>query len=229
MSHKQNLNRIKGVYKALGPMQKKVVFVGGATISLYMDKISEEVRPTDDVDILVEVVTYAKLAEVEEQLRSMGFQNDIYAKHAHRYIIQGIVVDLMPTGKNVTGVSNIWYADGYNNAIDFAVDEWTTVKIFSAPYFIATKLEAFKSPARKYNNDGRNSRDFEDIIFVLENRRAIWGDFENADLPLKDYLKNEFKRLMAIPYFEEWLDGHAGLGSPPLSYMILRKLKEFVG
>ena len=53
--------------------------------------------------------------------------------------------------------------DGYNNAIDFAVDEWTTVSFMLL--ILLPKLEAFKSPARKYNNDGRNSRDFEDIIF----------------------------------------------------------------
>jgi hypothetical protein len=33
-----------------------VVFVGGATVSLYADRIAAEVRPTDDIDILLETL-----------------------------------------------------------------------------------------------------------------------------------------------------------------------------
>ena len=226
MSHRQNITRIKSVHNALGHLQNDIVFVGGATISLYMDRASEEVRPTDDVDILIEIATYPELEKVEEQLRKMGFKNDMYAKHALRYTIDNTVVDLMPTG-NVTGVTNIWYTDGYKNSVDFAIDDLTTVKIFSSVYFIASKLEAFKSPTREYNNDGRQSKDFEDIVFILENRRSIWDELDKADDKLNSYLQKEFKRLLAIPYFEEWLDAHTGLGSPPVSYIIFQKLREF--
>lgn len=54
MSHQTNLLRIKAVYNALGSLQDDVVFVGGATVSLYADRMAEEVRPTDDIDILIE-------------------------------------------------------------------------------------------------------------------------------------------------------------------------------
>ena len=192
-----------------------------------MDRVTEEVRPTDDVDILLEIVTYPELEKVEEQLRKMGFKHDMYARHALRYNIENTVVDLMPTG-NVTGVTNIWYANGYKNSVDYEIDDLITVRIFRAVYCIASKLEAFKSSTRKYNNDGRQSRDFEDIVFILENRRNIWDEFEKTDHTLKSYLKDEFKRLLAIPYFEEWLDAHAGFGSPPASYMIFQKLKDFI-
>jgi hypothetical protein len=32
--------------------------VGGATISLYVDSKTEEIRPTDDIDIVVEIYTH---------------------------------------------------------------------------------------------------------------------------------------------------------------------------
>ncbi|MEI9809551.1 MAG: hypothetical protein WDO16_17700 [Bacteroidota bacterium] len=77
MSHRINLTRIKAVSNALGELKDKVVFVGGATVSLYADRAAPEVRPTDDVDILVEISSRWDFAALEEQLRKIGFQNDI--------------------------------------------------------------------------------------------------------------------------------------------------------
>lgn len=68
MSHRENLLRIKAVYNALGELADEVVFVGGATVSLYIDRIAEEVRPTDDIDILVELISYQGYADIEEKL-----------------------------------------------------------------------------------------------------------------------------------------------------------------
>lgn len=55
MSHQENITRIKAVYNALGPLKDKVVFVGGATISLYREGSKPEVRATEDVDIVIEL------------------------------------------------------------------------------------------------------------------------------------------------------------------------------
>ena len=81
MNHHQNITRIKAVYNALGPLKNNVVFVGGATVSLYAEYengIPEDlVRHTDDVDILIELWAYHDYAKMEEQLRSFGFKNDI--------------------------------------------------------------------------------------------------------------------------------------------------------
>lgn len=76
MSHQENITRIKAVYNALGPLKDKVVFVGGATISLYREGNSPEVRATEDVDIVIEIWQYGNYAALEEQFRSIGFEND---------------------------------------------------------------------------------------------------------------------------------------------------------
>src|SRR5581483_3991158 len=166
--------RIKAVYHALGSLQGKVVFIGGATVSLYADGQAEDARPTDDVDIVVEIWAHKDYAAVEEQLRKMGFVNDVQSGVICRYIVQGIVVDVMPTGENVLNFTNRWYKDGFKQAIEQKIDE-CRIKIFQAPYFLATKMEAFLDRGR---NDGRTSTDFEDIIFVLENRRSVWQELE---------------------------------------------------
>ena len=47
----------------------------------------------------------------------MGFENDTESKVICRYKIQGIIVDIMPTGKDVLNFTNRWYIDGFKESI----------------------------------------------------------------------------------------------------------------
>lgn len=55
------------MHNALGDLKDKVVFVGGAVVSLYAERQWDEVRETDDVDILVEVYTHHQYADLEKK------------------------------------------------------------------------------------------------------------------------------------------------------------------
>jgi hypothetical protein len=47
-----NLGIIKTIATALGELNEKVIYVGGAVVSLYInDPAADDVRPTKDVDI----------------------------------------------------------------------------------------------------------------------------------------------------------------------------------
>ena len=49
MSYHENIVRLKSVANTLGALKDKVVFVGGATVSLYSSRpLAVSVRPTDD-------------------------------------------------------------------------------------------------------------------------------------------------------------------------------------
>jgi len=76
MSDNINIVRIKAVYSALEELADQFIFIGGATVSLYADRPTGDVRPTDDVDILVEILDYKGYAAIEEKLRSKGFINE---------------------------------------------------------------------------------------------------------------------------------------------------------
>lgn len=204
MSRRENILRIKIVYKALEELANHVIFAGGATVSLYADRPATEVRPTEDVDIVVEVISYADYTALESKLRAKGFTNDRDSGIICRYRIQGIVVDVMPTSEDILGFSNKWYADAFKYAEGIQLDE-CNLKIFSAPFFIATKIEAFKSRGK---GDGRTSSDFEDIVFLLNNRTTIWIEMENAQPELNQYLKNEFCLLAKNPDLQEWISCH---------------------
>jgi len=112
MNHQNNIYRIKTVYEALDELQNTVVFVGGATVSFYADQQTFEVRETDDVDVIIEILNYAAHANLEEQLREKGFANDIMSKVRCRYKVKGITVDIMPTTDIAMGFENLWYELG---------------------------------------------------------------------------------------------------------------------
>lgn len=205
MSLHQNIVRIKAVYYALEELANEVVFVGGATVALYADRPAIEVRPTDDVDILVELLNYSSYSDIEIKLRAKGFENDIESGVICRYRVNGVVVDVMPTEESVLGFSNKWYPEGFRTAMNINLDENCKVKIFQPAWFIASKLEAFKG---RGDNDGRLSSDFEDIVFVLNNRSNIWEEMETAPEQLRNYLRHEFARLLSLQYMYEWIGVH---------------------
>jgi hypothetical protein len=53
---------VRRVAESLGPLRERVVFTGGAIVSLYLDVVRPgDVRTTLDVDVVVEAV--ARLSE----------------------------------------------------------------------------------------------------------------------------------------------------------------------
>lgn len=223
MSHSLNIDRIKTVSHALGALKEKIVFVGGAVISLYADRAVFEVRATEDVDVIIEIVNYSARAALEEKLRQIGFAHDIESSVVCRFKIAGVVVDVMPTNDPSIGFTNKWYPEGFKQSVMFTIDQKNTIKILSAPYFLATKLEAFKSRGK---GNGRTSHDFEDIVFVLENRSSIWEEMNSLNGEIKAYLKHEFLLLLNNSNIPEWIDCHVERGTPPATLLILQQLKK---
>lgn len=225
----ENLIRIKAVNEVLIGLKQEFVFVGGATVSLYNSnpEIVSDIRPTDDVDVIIELASYGGYAEIDEKLRALGFKNDIASGVICRYHIQGIIVDIMPTDPKVIGFSNRWYPEGFANAIDFKLDGDRSIRIFSLPYFMASKWEAFKGRGK---NDYRVSKDFEDIVYVLENVDDLEEQLQISNDGVKTYLREELGRVINDEDFEEGLYGHlaGGYGGMDANY-IKAKLENALG
>ena len=205
MSARENITRIKVFSDALQELAEEVVFVGGATVALYADRPSGEARPTDDVDILVELAHQREYAAIEEKLRAKGFTNDMESGVICRYRVRGIIVDVMPTDDNVLGFSNPWYNQGFASAMSYSLDKNHSIRIFQPVYFLASKLEAFNN---RGGGDGRWSSDFEDIVYVLNNRTTIWAELQAAEGDVGMYLTSQFRALLDNDYIEEWIAVH---------------------
>lgn len=223
MNQRQNRELIMAVSRALEGLKEKFVFVGGAVVSLYADRPIFEVRPTDDIDIAMEIVSYSERIKIESRLNEIGFSPDVDSGVACRYKMgDTIIIDIIPTNDPSIGFRSRWYPEGFSNSIKYE-DEELRINIFPAPYFIGTKLEAFKD---RGNNDGRTSQDFEDIVFILENRSTIWDEINISDKNIKSYLIDEIKKLLTISDIFEWIDCHVERFSPPATYEIIQHMNN---
>ncbi len=75
MSSRRDASRaaIASVARALGEECSRVVFVGGTVTALYPLAHGVDVRPTVDVDAVIDVVTTADYYAFVEGLRGRGF------------------------------------------------------------------------------------------------------------------------------------------------------------
>jgi hypothetical protein len=72
-----NRQLLVNAVELLGPLLDELVFVGGcATGLLITDPASGGIRPTIDVDTIVEVKSYAEYAVLSERLRNLGLAED---------------------------------------------------------------------------------------------------------------------------------------------------------
>ncbi|GAB3918911.1 hypothetical protein [Larkinella terrae] len=202
-----NLTDIRAVAMALENLEEKAVFVGGATVQLYASGYAAtESRPTQDIDVVIALVSYSDSTELDRKLVNLGFKNDVMSGVICRYIYQDIVVDVMPTESSSLGFSNRWYAEGINQAILYPIDSESSIYIFTAPYFLASKLEAFKS--YRHGKDFRMNSDFEDIIYVFDNRIEIENEIRNSPVSVRKYLAKELKNLLNHPDIQEGISVH---------------------
>lgn len=72
-----NIEMLQTVANGLEELKKEVVFVGGAVAELYAnDPAASDIRPTTDVDCVIELSSRTSHAKLEEDLRAKGFKND---------------------------------------------------------------------------------------------------------------------------------------------------------
>lgn len=70
----KNVDMLMEVARGLKDLGEDVVFVGGATASLYFqEKPSLDIRPTDDVDCIVEVSSKMSYGILSERLHKLNF------------------------------------------------------------------------------------------------------------------------------------------------------------
>jgi predicted nucleotidyltransferase len=196
------------VAKRLGRLREHAAFVGGATLELLIsDVAAPPVRPTDDVDVVLPVRSRREfLEDVTAELRRAGFKHDLRDDAPIcRWIVEGVTVDVMPADATILGFANRWYDAGLRHAQHVDLEPGLAVRVFTAPYFLATKLEAFKDRGR---GDFLGSADLEDIVAVVDGRAELLSEVASASSELRSYLAAEFQGLLANGDFLESLEGH---------------------
>jgi predicted nucleotidyltransferase len=223
-----NLAILDLVAQALGPVRDDVVFVGGCATGLLLTQARpDNIRVTQDVDIIAQALTARVYHAIEEKIRAQGFSNDMRpGAPICRWVYGSVTLDVMPTVQDILGFANRWYPLAIKTATTVTLNSGLSIRLISAPVFIATKLEAFND--RGHDASGRPdylcSHDLEDIITVVDRRPQLLDECAAGPKELRTYLANAFKQLLADTDFNTALAGH--LPGDPASQSRLQKLRD---
>lgn len=199
------VERVLEAAQLLGDLADDLVFTGGAAVGLLItDPAVPAVRPTLDIDVIVEVGSLAEYYRLQERLRAKGFTESMEDTVICRWRHGSIILDVMPTDEKILGFANRWYAEAVRNAQELTISE-VTLQLVAPPYFLGTKLEAFRGRGRQ---DFMSSHDMEDIVAVLDGRPEIVEDIRQAKSDIRAYLVAELGRLLANRDFLDALPGH---------------------
>ena len=106
-----NRELFESVVRLLAPVLDELVFVGGCTTGIFVtDPAAGGIRPTKDVDAIVDVTSYAQYVALSDRLRNLGLAEDnSEGAPLCRWRQGNVIVDVMPTDASVLGFSNRWY------------------------------------------------------------------------------------------------------------------------
>jgi len=77
--------------------------------------------------------------------------------------------------------------------------------MITAPYFIATKFQAFTG---RGNRDYMGSHDLEDLIAVVDGRESLASEIRQEHSELRAFIRDEVSRLLSDADFMDALPGH---------------------
>lgn len=231
MEAKQQHHMLVEVARALGPdLVQQVTFVGGCTTALLLtDEVTaEQVRHTDDVDLIVHVISYAKYHALQQELMARGFR--IVAPDIDEDIpicamrLNELRVDIMPDDESILGFSNRWYKEAVDNAFDYQLNDEITIKLVSPAYFIATKLEAWLGRGK---GDALTSRDIEDIINLIDGREELSSELGNLPDTAKAFISDQLSQLLQDSNFEYAVSSQSN-NSSQRETIIFERIEEII-
>ncbi len=199
-----NIAVVAEIAHALQELKDQMVFVGGAVVSLYTDDpAANEIRPTSDIDLTLNILNLNKWSELQEKLSALGFHPDPDGHAICSYKYKNIPVDNMPSEDGPFGPANQWYKLGFSDLRIVKANE-ENIQILAAPCYLATKFEAFNNRGTDY----RTSHDFEDIVNIIDNRIDIVEEVSSTIPEIKDFLKTQFTILINNSNYDEILSAH---------------------
>lgn len=221
-----NLGVIKKVAQALGELNERVVFVGGAVVSLYInDSAADDVRPTKDVDISLEILSVGDLENLRLDLIDKGFRQRMNEKVICRFFYDEVKVDVMSTQAIGWAPSDKWYGPGFKHLQEIKIEN-VLVRILPLAYYLASKFDAYHDRGGK---DPRTSHDFEDIIYILDNRIDLVETILNSPEDVLNFIKAEFQNILADSTSQEAVLGNLFYETHTERFnFLMSKLKQIV-
>lgn len=201
-----NLGALRAVASRLDVLGLDYAFVGGAIVNLLLDHPDlSPARPTDDVDVILGVLTNTRYSEVEEKIRALGFNHDTReGAPLCRWVLDRLTVDIMPTDGAHLGLNTAWFKEALATASEREFAH-TRLKLVSPVGFLATKYVAFLDRGK---GDHQASSDLEDFVTVIDGRDGIVDEIAGAPVELRTHLFSAVRSLAARRTFDEALTGY---------------------
>ena len=111
----------------------------------------------------------------------------------------------MPTDPEILGFGNLWYEKALEYSLGFELPGHKSINLVTAPYFLITKLEAFRG---RGNGDFMLSHDIEDLVAVLDGRPEVISEIKESGDDLATELSRQFKMLREEQRFLDAVSGH---------------------
>jgi len=198
-----NLPLLEDAVRKLTPFLDEIVFVGGITLGLLItDVAAAPIRGTTDVDVIAEIVTYADYIAFSERLRAAHFSED--EELTCRWHHGSLAIDVMALNKDVLGFTNIWYESALRHASALSLTSGASIRVITAPFFLATKMEAFRGRGQM---DYQASHDLEDFVAVIEGRENVVQEVAKSPQSVREYLAQAARSLLAESRFLDVLPG----------------------
>ena len=200
-------------------------FLGGSVLSLLVtDDGVDAIRVTKDVDVMLDIRSRKDYHRVDEMLESLGFRHDIREDApVCRWIYDGVTVDVLPIRKDVLGWSSRWFEEALAAARAVQCCG-NIVKVVTAPYFVALKLEAFEERGM---GDFIASTDFEDVICLLNGRESIVSEVRQTE-GIREFLSEKFTLYLGSEDLEDAVEGFVQTENEPEARkeVILARMRE---
>ena len=179
-------------------------FLGGSVLSLLVtDPVADTIRVTKDVDVMMNIRTRSEYHRADRLLESLGFKHDTREDAPIcRWVYEDVTVDVLPIREEVLGWNSKWFKEALDEATTVNCGD-RTLRIVSAPYFVALKLEAFEDRGKR---DFFTSTDFEDIICLFNGRETIVEEIASSE-KLRKGLAAKFKEYLASHDLEDAIEG----------------------
>ena len=191
---------IVGLNGKLSGIPFDFAFLGGSVLALLVNDPSvAAIRVTKDVDVIVDVRTRRDFHREERELEARGFRHDTSEEAPIcRWLADGVVVDVLPVREEVLGWRSQWFDQALQKAQIMEI-EGHRIKVVSAPFFVALKLDAFEDRGK---SDFISSTDFEDVICLFNGRRNVVDEIL-AETAVCDGIAEKFCTYLQKPDVED--------------------------
>lgn len=191
-----NLDLLERATEVLGELVDDAVFVGGATLDLFVTESgATSFRPTVDVDLVISAVTRGEYERFAEQLRAREIYEDSTSTVICRFkhSASGLLIDVMGRDASIFGFSNPWYDDVLATATPYELPSGRVLHVTSAPALVATKLAAFADRGASFP---LASHDLEDLVRVFDTRPGLVDELRDARPELRAWVAGRLRAMV---------------------------------